>query len=100
MLNSRAGHFLFHARRPRYRLAQDPMQFPDTLAAGALMMTVVIVTAAFIGRHDRFYREDLARTANRRLPLDGLRGLAALMVVMYHAALSGSWLATGQWGGA
>ena len=37
---------------------------------------------------------------NRELALDGLRGMAALMVATHHAALSNSWLLTGDWGDA
>ena len=70
------------------------------LMGGALMMGAVIATAAGIARYSKFYRRELAESGNRELALDGLRGMAALMVAVYHAALSSTWLATGVWGDA
>jgi len=58
-----------------------------------------IATAAIISRCSKFYRAELAaEAATRELSLDGLRGLAALMVVVHHAALFRGWLNTGVWG--
>jgi peptidoglycan/LPS O-acetylase OafA/YrhL len=70
------------------------------LAGGAAMMLAVIVTAAGIARYSKFYRRELVASGKRELSLDGLRGLAALMVATHHAALSCAWLATGRWGDA
>ncbi len=70
------------------------------LMGGSLMMGAVIATAAGIARYSKFYRRELAESGNRELALDGLRGMAALMVAVYHAALSSTWLATGVWGDA
>ena len=69
-----------------------------TLTGGVVMMLAVIATAAGIARHSQFYRRELAETGKRELSLDGLRGMAALMVAAHHAALSCSWLVTGTWG--
>jgi peptidoglycan/LPS O-acetylase OafA/YrhL len=66
-------------------------------AGGMAVMLAVIATAAGVGRFNAFYRRELAETGNRELSLDGLRGMAALMVVMHHAALSNIQLITGQW---
>ena len=68
------------------------------LTGGVAMMLAVIATAAGIARHSQFYRRELAETGKRELALDGLRGMAALMVAAHHAALSRSWLVTGRWG--
>ena len=70
------------------------------LTGGLVMMLAVIATTAVIARYSKFYRRELAASGNRELALDGLRGMAALMVAMHHAALSRSWLMTGQWGDA
>jgi peptidoglycan/LPS O-acetylase OafA/YrhL len=64
------------------------------------MMLAVIATAAGIVRYSAFYRREMAETGNRALALDGLRGLAALMVATHHAALCCTWLVTGVWGDA
>src|ERR1019366_1926994 len=76
------------------------MDLFGTLAGGGAMMLAVIATAAVIARHSNFYRRELAESGNRELALDGLRGLAALMVAAHHAALSITWLETGLWGDA
>ena len=68
------------------------------LTGGVAMMLAVIATAAGIARYSQFYRRELAETGKRELALDGLRGMAALMVAAHHAALSRSWLVTGKWG--
>jgi peptidoglycan/LPS O-acetylase OafA/YrhL len=58
-----------------------------------------IAVAAIISRTSAFYRTELAADVGRReLSLDGLRGLAALMVVVHHGALFRGWLLTGTWG--
>ena len=67
------------------------------LAGGMLMMLAVIATAAVIARYNQFYQREMAATGSRELSLDGLRGMAALMVATYHAALSVNWLQTGHW---
>jgi len=65
----------------------------------AMIAGAGIVTAAIVSRFSAFYRTELAADVGRReLSLDGLRGLAALMVVVHHAALFRSWLFTGIWG--
>jgi peptidoglycan/LPS O-acetylase OafA/YrhL len=68
------------------------------LTGGVVMMFAVIATAAGIARHSKFYRRELAVSGNRELALDGLRGMAALMVATHHAALCCTWLKTGIWG--
>lgn len=60
----------------------------------------VIAIGAIISRWSHFYRTELAADAGRALSLDGLRGLAALMVVVHHAALFRGWLLAGVWGDA
>ena len=70
----------------------------NILAGGGLMMLAVMATAAVIARYSPFYRREMAATGNRALALDGLRGLAALMVATHHAAMSRIWLDTGGWG--
>jgi peptidoglycan/LPS O-acetylase OafA/YrhL len=62
------------------------------------MMLAVIATAAGIARYSPFYRRELENSGKRELTLDGLRGLAALMVAAHHAALCCTWLAGGNWG--
>jgi peptidoglycan/LPS O-acetylase OafA/YrhL len=76
------------------------MESLGILAGGLVMMLAVIATAAVIARHGKFYRREMAETGKRELALDGLRGMAALMVATHHAALSYTWLLTGQWGAA
>jgi peptidoglycan/LPS O-acetylase OafA/YrhL len=68
------------------------------LTGGVVMMLAVIATAAGIARYSKFYRRELAVSGKREFALDGLRGMAALMVATHHAALSRSWLITGRWG--
>jgi peptidoglycan/LPS O-acetylase OafA/YrhL len=68
------------------------------LTGGILMMLAVIATAAGIARYSKFYRRELTESGNRELALDGLRGMAALMVATHHAAMSYIWLITGRWG--
>jgi hypothetical protein len=66
-------------------------------AAGIGFMVAIIATAAAIGQFAPFYRRELKEAGNRELALDGLRGMAALMVVTYHAALAHTQLLTGEW---
>ena len=73
------------------------MESFGTLAGCGLMMAAVIATAGLFARHNSFYRRELADTAGRELSLDGLRGLAALMVAVHHAAVCRIWLNTGEW---
>jgi len=68
------------------------------LTGGVVMMLAVIATAAGIARYSTFYRRELADSGKRELALDGLRGMAALMVATHHAAMSYIWLVTGRWG--
>jgi peptidoglycan/LPS O-acetylase OafA/YrhL len=68
------------------------------LAEGGLLMLAVIATAALIARYIPFYRREMAESGNREPALDGLRGMAALLVATYHAALCCTWLITGHWG--
>lgn len=79
----------------------DPHRLNSTfypLAGAAALALAVIGTTALVARYSAFYRRELAPDAHRQLPLDGLRGLAALMVAVTHAALCGVWLGTGEWG--
>jgi peptidoglycan/LPS O-acetylase OafA/YrhL len=73
------------------------MESLGTLAGGIAMMLAVIATAAGIVRHSKFYQRELAAFGSRELALDGLRGMAALMVATHHAALGCVWLASGRW---
>jgi peptidoglycan/LPS O-acetylase OafA/YrhL len=71
------------------------------LAGGVLMMLAVIATAAGIVRYSKFYRREIggvAESGKRELALDGLRGMAALMVATHHAAMSYIWMITDEWG--
>jgi peptidoglycan/LPS O-acetylase OafA/YrhL len=68
------------------------------LTGGVLMMLAVMATAAVIARRSTFYRREMTESGNRELALDGLRGMAALMVATHHAALCRTWLITGNWG--
>jgi len=70
------------------------------LAGSAAMILAIVATAAIIARRSLFYQHEVATSNNRELTLDGLRGLAALMVATHHSALCRTWLATGQWGDA
>jgi peptidoglycan/LPS O-acetylase OafA/YrhL len=71
----------------------------EILFGPAMVASGAIATAAIISRRSKFYRAELAADgAKRALSLDGLRGLAALMVVVHHAALFRGWLSTGVWG--
>ena len=70
------------------------------LAGGLAMMLAVMATTAGIARYSKFYRRELSDSGKRELALDGLRGMAALMVATHHAALSRGWLITGGWGDA
>jgi peptidoglycan/LPS O-acetylase OafA/YrhL len=56
-------------------------------AGGLLLLAVAVLTAAGIWRCSAFYRRELAEYDNRELPLDGLRGMAALAVVIHHAGI-------------
>ena len=68
------------------------------MAAGAVfLMVAVVATAAALERFSTFYQGELSRVDNRELPLDGLRGIAALLVVAHHAGISYTWLVSGQW---
>lgn len=60
-------------------------------------MLAVIATSAGIARYSKFYRRQAVESGNRELALDGLRGMAALMVMTHHAALCCSWITTGRW---
>src|SRR5450631_2830668 len=73
------------------------MEHLAILAGSGTLMLAVIATAAIIARRSPFYRHEIATVGNREPTLDGLRGLAALMVATHHAALCRIWLATGQW---
>jgi len=66
------------------------------LAGSAAMILAIVATAAIIARRSLFYQHEVATSNNRELTLDGLRGLAALMVATHHSALCRTWLATGQ----
>jgi uncharacterized membrane protein len=68
------------------------------LASGLFLMLMVMGTAWFLARRIPFYRRELSEPGSRELPLDGLRGMAALMVMTYHAALACVWIKTGEWG--
>ncbi len=70
------------------------------LAGGLLLIVAVIATAYRVARSSQFYRRELAAGANRELALDGLRGVAALMVATHHAELAGACLLDGEWGDA
>jgi len=75
------------------------MNFVGTTAGGMAVGLAIIATCAVISRFNPFYRRELAADAGRReLSLDGLRGIAALMVVMHHAAMFRNSLRTGEWG--
>ena len=76
------------------------MNSAGMLAGAMVLMLAVIATAALVGRFSAFYRRELAETAHRDIALDGLRGMAALMVVTHHAFMFNRWLATGEWGNA
>ena len=71
----------------------------EILFGPAMVALAGIATAAIISRRSQFYRIELAADATRReLSLDGLRGLAALMVVVHHAALFRGVISGGVWG--
>jgi peptidoglycan/LPS O-acetylase OafA/YrhL len=76
------------------------MESIGTLAGCSLMIVAVVATAAFFARFSNFYRRELAITNLREVSLDGLRGMAALMVAVHHAAICRLWLETGKWGDA
>lgn len=63
-------------------------------------MAASILTAAAVARFSRFYRDQLHHTAGRDLPLDGLRGMAALLVMTHHSGMAYTQIQTGQWGDA
>ena len=67
-----------------------------TLAGCTLMMVTVIATTDIFARFNSFYRQELANSGYRELSLDGIRGLAALMVAVHHTAICRIWLDTGQ----
>ena len=60
-------------------------------------MAVTMATTAAIARFSPFYRQQLADNGRRELTLDGLRGLAALMVMVHHIAVGRLWLQTDDW---
>jgi len=64
----------------------------------SVVLITGVATAGVIARFSRFYREELSQTRNRQLPLDGLRGLAALMVVAYHSAMFYQSMFLDKWG--
>jgi peptidoglycan/LPS O-acetylase OafA/YrhL len=69
------------------------------LIGAAMVVVSVLVTTAIISRVSEFYRRELAGGYGRReLPLDGLRGFAALMVVTHHAAMFHMWVSKDRWG--
>ncbi len=68
------------------------------MAGAAFLMLAVIATAAAVQRFNAFYRRELADSGGRELPLDGLRGMAALMVVIHHGFLFRGWLMNDVWG--
>jgi peptidoglycan/LPS O-acetylase OafA/YrhL len=74
------------------------MESLGNLAGSGLMMLAVIATAGMIACRSRFYRQELAVSGTREWSLDGLRGLAALMVAMHHAAIGRVWLINNEWG--
>jgi peptidoglycan/LPS O-acetylase OafA/YrhL len=67
------------------------------LTGGLLVMLAVIAMSYLLARHSRFYQREVSGYDNREIVLDGLRGVAALMVVIYHAALTNSCLLHGAW---
>jgi peptidoglycan/LPS O-acetylase OafA/YrhL len=77
------------------------MNSAAVIAGAATVVVAVILTTTLISRWSLFYRRELASDVGRReLPLDGLRGFAALMVVVHHAAMYRNWLRSGDWGDA
>ncbi|MEY4918150.1 MAG: hypothetical protein RL616_2063 [Verrucomicrobiota bacterium] len=75
------------------------MNFAGELAGALALMLTVIAVAAGLGRYVPFYQRELA-VGQRELALDGLRGLAALMVMTHHSFHFHRWLTTGIWGNA
>jgi hypothetical protein len=76
------------------------MNPPVILAMGLMLMASAILTVGWIAKRSAFYRRELAATHGRDLPLDGLRGMAALLVATYHSALIYTQIKTGCWGDA
>lgn len=75
------------------------MSSVSTTACGLTVALVIIATSALISRFSAFYRRELSVDAGRReLSLDGLRGIAAVMVVMHHTAMFCKLLRLGEWG--
>ena len=68
-------------------------------AASLAVGLAAIATCAAISRKSAFYRRELAVDADQReLSLDGLRGVAALMVMTHHAATFMSSFVIDNWG--
>jgi peptidoglycan/LPS O-acetylase OafA/YrhL len=77
------------------------MSSAGVITGEAMIALGVIATTALVSRVSPFYKRELNSGFGRReLPLDGLRGIAALMVVMHHAAMFRNWLVSGEWGNA
>ena len=75
------------------------MNSGGAIAGGTTVVLAVLCTAALISRVSAFYKHELADGIGRReLTLDGLRGVAALMVATHHAGIFRNWLASGGWG--
>lgn len=71
-------------------------QLPRILSSSVVVLACILM-AAVIARTSTFYRGMLGDTAQRELPLDGLRGLLALGVLASHCDHAHEWLKTGQW---
>ena len=71
-------------------------QLPRILSSSVVVLACILM-AAVIARTSTFYRGMLGDTAQRELPLDGLRGLLALGVLASHCDHAHEWLKTGHW---
>jgi len=74
------------------------MNFPNPTLGGSLVLITGVCTAAIIARFSPFYTHELAQTRDRQLPLDGLRGAAALMVAACHSAMFYQSMLLDKWG--